>query len=410
MKVKNQKNKVKKKILWKNFIAKSHGIIGLGVGIFILWMAISGVILANREPIREMNNHFGDEIAPERSLGFEGKAISVNKALEIGWEALGDKEKYSRIEMKWEGGAPIYRIRFKDKEKSEITIHAFTGEVLLYPSGKKEIKKVAQDLHALSFLPDNMRWVFDLLAIITILCIISGLILLFSEKIYAGKPARKIHNIVSAIVAVPFLIMAITGIYLNHEEWLEGKSKISKAKNPSEAPSSDFNYDTLAYTPKDAVDVFQSQYGRERKLRRVVLTYSKDAGTLIYQVEPNDGMRIITFIDAHTGEIIKSSHEILLVEWIDQLHEFFLFGKYSKYLVDIIAILLIVSLISGWILAPQTLRRIVLIPDHKKNKVIAEKEKRKKKKRKKKSKKEKKKQKRKMSKKNKKRKKKKKKI
>ena len=121
--MKQEKEKVDKEINWNSVLFKVHGITGIMMGFFILWMAITGIILAHREPIREMSHTFDTYEPPEYHLGFAGKAILINAALDIGWAALGYQEEYSRIEMKWENGAPIYRIRFKDAGKSEVTIH-----------------------------------------------------------------------------------------------------------------------------------------------------------------------------------------------------------------------------------------------------------------------------------------------
>ncbi|MFH1339107.1 MAG: hypothetical protein ABIH40_04640, partial [Candidatus Omnitrophota bacterium] len=101
-------------------IIKFHRIFGKIMGVFFLWMIIWGMILANRETIREMTHHWGNYKHPKHSLDFPQDCISIDKALSLGWEALGKKEQFKRIELKWEGGAPIYRIRYRDKHQSEV--------------------------------------------------------------------------------------------------------------------------------------------------------------------------------------------------------------------------------------------------------------------------------------------------
>ncbi len=338
---------------------KLHGLIGIVIGVFILWMVVWGVILSNREPIRAITHKFDNYPHPKYALNFPEGSISMNKALRLGWEALGKKEHYKRIEIKWEGGAPIYRIRFKDKNKSEVTIHALTGKILIFPTQDKELKKIAQDSHVLSFLSDNARWVFDGLSILVLFTIISGIVIFFKGKMFAGTLARKIHIIASMVISLPFLIMAITGIMLHHEEWLESKSTAYVSSTSTEKPSLDYDYDLLPVTVQKAVEIFQNQFPQPRVLRRVVLNYKKESQTLTWDVEPNDGMRVMTSVDAYTGEMIKSNQQVQLVEWVDQLHEMFLFGETSKYVVDVLALLLALSLVTGWILTPQTLRRRV---------------------------------------------------
>ncbi|MCP4401381.1 MAG: hypothetical protein GY801_29290 [bacterium] len=337
---------------------KLHGIIGGIIGVFIAWMVLWGVLLGNREPIRELLTDFGNYVHPPYRLDFPDNALSLDDALTLGWDVLGAQEGYSRIEVKWESGAPIYRIRFSNTEKSEVTIHAVTGKILIFPTNEKEIKKIAQDFHVLSLLPDNLRWIFDVLTLVVIGVTLSGILLFFlKKKKISGSPTRKLHNISSMLVCIPFLIMAVTGILLNHEEWSESLSKKNVSSSPTQEPPLDYAYDTLPVSSQKAVEIFQDQFSEPVVLRRAVLAYSKEAQTLTWQVEPNQGMRVTTVIDAYTGEIIKSSHAVVASEFIDQIHEWFLVGEFSKYVVDVIAILLCLALVTGWMLTPQTLRR-----------------------------------------------------
>lgn len=81
-----------------------------------------------------------------------------------------------------------------------------------------------------------------------------------------------------------------------------------------------------------------------------MLEYEREYGTLIWEVEPDEGMRNPTIIDAYTGQVIKSSRQLYLPEFLDQIHEWFLFGRFSKYAVNSVALLLLISLITGWML------------------------------------------------------------
>ncbi len=344
------------KVQKSNIFHKIHGYLGVILGLFILWMVVWGVVLSNRELIRNLTNQFGNMPHPETTLSFPDDSIFLSEAIEIGNKTLGEKLKIKRIELKWESGAPIYRIRYKNKAKSEITIHAKSGKILLYPSKDKELKKIAQDMHVMEFLTDKNRWVFDILAVLTIIMVLSGVVIMFG-KFYYGKAKRKIHVVAVSILLIPFFIMAVTGFMLNHEDYLEDQSIIKLSSSPTEKPSVDFDYGSLNISADKAVEIFQKQFTDPRELRRAVLVYSKQAKTMVWNVEPNDGMRIVSIIDAYTGEIIKPSDEILLVEFIDQLHELFLFGRNTKYIVDVVGILLIISIFTGFLLLPQTIRR-----------------------------------------------------
>ncbi len=348
-------------IRFNQALNKLHGLVGVIIGVFILWMLLWGVILSNREPIRELRYRFDNYTYPQYELDFPDGSVSIDDALALGREALGKKEDYKRIEVKWESGAPIYRVRFSDKDKSEVTLHAVTGKILISPTKDKEIKKIAQDFHILDFLSEKFRWVFDILTLVVITVTISGIIIFFlKKKKLSGTLTRKLHNLSSMLICLPFLIMAITGVMLHQEEWLEALSQKYASSFPTQKPPLDYNYDVLPISSQKAVEIFQNQFSNPKVLRRVVLTYSKEVKSLTWQIEPNEGMRVTTIIDAYTGEMIKSSHNVILSEFTDQIHEWFLFGDFSKYVVDIVAILLCISLVTGWMLTPQMLRRRVI--------------------------------------------------
>lgn len=351
----------KPSISWNHAVNKLHGIVGGIIGVFLLWMLIWGVILGNRDTIRAISHRFGNDPHSKYSLDFSEEALSIDDILRIGWKTLGGEEEFQRLEVKWEGGAPIYRIRFRDKDKSEVTIHAVTGEILILPTKRQEIKKIAQDFHTLNVLSENLRWVFDVLALLVIAVTVSGIIIFFlKKKKISGTLTRKLHNISSLFICIPLVIMAITGIMLNHEGWLESQSKKYISSSQTEKPALDYTYNLLPISSQKAVEIFQNQFPNPRGLRRAVLTYSKECGTLVWNIEPNDNMRITSIIDAYTGEMIKSSHEITLIEFIDQVHEWLLFGGFSVYVLTIVGIVLLISVITGWMLTPQTLRRRVI--------------------------------------------------
>ncbi|MFH1339354.1 MAG: PepSY-associated TM helix domain-containing protein, partial [Candidatus Omnitrophota bacterium] len=166
----------------------------------------------------------------------------------------------------------------------------------------------------------------------------------------SGTLTRKIHVFSSLIVSIPFLITATSGILINHEERLEGLTKKYVSSSPTEMPPLDFKYDSLPISSEKAVEIFQNQFSQAKILRRAMLKYEHEYETLIWEVESEEGMRNPTVIDAYTAEIIKSSRQIYLAEFLDQIHEWYLFGQFSKYVVNLMALLLFISLITGWLL------------------------------------------------------------
>jgi len=335
---------------------KLHGLIATVIFVFLMWMAVTGLILANRETIREAGPDFGSHEHPLYELGFSKEAIGVSHALELGWAELGSRQKFSRVELKWERGAPIYRIRFQDARKSEVTIHAVSGVVLISPVARVEIKKIVQDLHEFAFLPESIRWwVFDSLAFLVLLSCITGLIILIKKRRLRGSAMRQVHFLATLMVGVPLAVHVVTGIALNHEDFV--KREIAApliVPTPVAGPGTDFDFRQLALQADEAVTRFQAQFAEPVVLRRVVLKYDKEAQVLLWVVEPNGGMRNPTKIDAMTGDMIKPDSEMELVEFLDQLHEWFLFGDASKYVVAVVVLLTMISLITGLMLAPKT--------------------------------------------------------
>ena len=313
---------------------------------FIIFFTLTGIILSLREPIRGAARPFGSyQEIPKYSLDFPGNSLPLDEALDIAYKAFGKKENISRIELKWERQAPIYRVRFKHKEEPEITVHAVTGEVLLSVS-KKEIKAVAEELHAFNFLPAKLSWVLDASGIMIILLIISGFMRLLIVKKISQNRLRRTHAVSSLAIGIPFLLITLSGILLNHKDWLEKLDKKYVSAHPAENTPLDFRYNSLPVTAQKAVEIFQNQFPKPKVLRRAMLT--RRYGTLIWQVESEEGMRNPAIIDACRGEIIKSARELAILDFSKRLHEFYFFGDTSKYVITLISLVALMSAATGF--------------------------------------------------------------
>ena len=71
-------------------------------------------------------------------------------------------------------------------------------------------------------------------------------------------------------------------------------------------------------------------------------------GTLIWQVESEEGMRNPAIIDACRGEIIKSARELAILDFSKRLHEFYFFGDTSKYVITLISLVALMSAATGF--------------------------------------------------------------
>lgn len=329
---------------------KGHQWWGGIIAIPAIFFAITGILLNHRDDIRNLTK-VGNLTPQKYTLDYSQTVVSIDKAVNIAWGSLGEKAVPKRVEMRYDKGTLIYRLQFSEKDQdTEVTIDALSGRIII-PAYKQEFKVIMEKLHSLKILKTLGRWLIDILGIAIIITTLSVL-KLHLKLIFLNAPNKlnlcTLHRWLWVIVAIPVVIFSFTGIARNHEDWLKKiDDRIShyETKSKTKKPDKDFSYSNLPLTAKNAVDIAQSQFSKKKELRRVLLTYKY--GTVVYDVEFQEGTRQGMVIDAYTGQIIKSYYSFELTKFIKSLHYLWIFGKPSVYLSDLCALFwIIVALIN----------------------------------------------------------------
>lgn len=336
-----------------SLVGKLHQRLGGGIlAISAIFFATTGILLNHRDDLRNLNKA-GNVRPLKYTLDYAQAVVSIDQAVGLARQSLGSKAGPKRIEMRYDRGTLIYRFRFgqEDRGEREITIDALAGKVII-PASKFEFKEIAEKTHNLEFLKTPGRWLVDILGVGIILSVFSVFIFHF-KLLLINAPSKvrlykfalcRLHRWLWVIVALPVLIFTLTGIALNHQDFLEkieGSVSHYEAKFKSKKPEADFHYDRLPVRVKDAINIAQAKFPKQKELRRAILSYKY--GTLAYSVEFQEGLRQGTVIDAYSGDIIKPYRGFELIQFIKPLHYLWIFGKPSLYFCDLMAFIWIIA-------------------------------------------------------------------
>jgi len=335
-------------------LRKVHKWFGLILVLPVIIYAITCIFLGHRDQIRELNKVDNKKPPVVYNLPYSQAIISIDDAINLAYKDLGKKGKIDRIEMRYDQGTLIYRIRFKEeKPEQETTINALNSEILI-SAHKQEVKVFMEMIHSYYFVPELVTIIIGhIWAILMFLICITGLIMYIKTR--KGNLSLKFtntrmwHRNIAILACVPLFISALTGILLLDPEdaWLKSISDW-KVSNTTEKPDADFKYNSLPISVEKAIEIYQNQFDKPKELRRSILKYQY--GTMAYAVASQERMRQETIINAYTGEIIKPYSKITLRELNKIFHQFYFFGKSTKYIVDVFDLCLIIMSVSGLLL------------------------------------------------------------
>ncbi|MBI2267050.1 MAG: PepSY domain-containing protein [Armatimonadetes bacterium] len=347
-----------------NQIRKVHRIIGYWAFFFCLWSAVTAIFLTHRDDIRNIGKKAAIS-EPNFCLNYTIAAMTPDDAVKRAWQDVKDAgfrpTGINRLEFKYEQGTMIYRVRFKTDGpwEPEATFDALTGKMLV-SAQHREIKALMKDFHHLEFVPGLPaligQYVNDVAWISILLFVLSGIWLFFrTRKCHYKDRVRKWHRIAATVIAFPFLVVIVCGLLLNHKDLLPRNYKTPKVTTER----SEFEYSKLPITVEKVCGIFQSQFPRFKNepIRRIFLKY-KDGRPAAYEVGTTRWRRGYAVIDPYTGKIIKPLNKGGFEEIVRALHQgIFLFGSFSKFLADLIALVVIFSAFTGgWLLLPRKRR------------------------------------------------------
>ncbi|HVJ69381.1 MAG TPA: PepSY-associated TM helix domain-containing protein [Caulifigura sp.] len=160
---------------------------------------------------------------------------------------------------------------------------------------------------------------------------------------------REWHSWGGLFLSVFILIVAVTGILLNHKDLLlHGKSE---KKIGSGLLSATTDLETIPISFARAMELAKEQYG-DTPLEKIEL--KDEHGVLIYKVAKGEGEEIR--INATTGDVTSKYGKVLAgrgkgeLNWgkiVDDLHTGKIFGTAGKLTVDLTSIVIILLTLSG---------------------------------------------------------------
>lgn len=246
---------------FKKFILKIHLWLGLGSGLIIFILGITGCIYVFDEELRPLiyhNSYYADEITKEKK--------NVSELLKIVQDSVGKDKPMNAIRMRNEKDATVIFFTSKEKENPNaiwycdnqeynytIYVNPFTGKIQKIENTTTEFFNVIVFLHWSLLLTNKIgQPIVGIAVIIFIISLITGLILWWPKNKSAAKQRfwfrwkdttkwkRKnydLHNILGYYVMLFALVIAFTGLvwsfkwFDNSVKWIaNGGQTIEKKK------------------------------------------------------------------------------------------------------------------------------------------------------------------------------------
>ncbi|KUJ61856.1 hypothetical protein AR687_09835 [Flavobacteriaceae bacterium CRH] len=221
---------------FKKIILKIHLWLGMGSGLIIFILGITGCIYVFDEELRPIVYHsryYNDETKNEKK--------NVSELLKIVQDSIGKDKPINAIRIRKENDATVTFYTSKEKENSNaiwywdtqeynytIYVNPFTGKILKIENTTTEFFNVIVFLHWSLLLTNNIgQPIVGIAVIIFIISLITGLILWWPKNKAAAKQRfwfrwkdttqwkRKnydLHNILGYYVMLFALIIAFTGL------------------------------------------------------------------------------------------------------------------------------------------------------------------------------------------------------
>lgn len=203
---------------FKKLIGKIHLWLGLGSGLVVLFLGITGCILAFEIEIRDLTETF-------RKVKVEDKAYLPPSAL----KAIADKHLLSKntlgIEYPGKGNAAV--AAYYDETNYELLfLNPYTGEVLKHKNMTRDFFRIVLDGHFYLWLPPDIgQPIVASATLIFLIMMITGLILWWPKNKAARKQRFSIkwtarwrrknydlHNVLGFYMTWVAIFFAITGL------------------------------------------------------------------------------------------------------------------------------------------------------------------------------------------------------
>ncbi|WP_443939184.1 PepSY-associated TM helix domain-containing protein [Pedobacter sp. MW01-1-1] len=330
---------------FKKIIQQIHLWLGLGSGLVVLILGLTGAIYSFSDEIKDIVYKDRRFVSPIPNQ----EKIPLDILFEQANHALGDRYKITRAELSQQPNRSyMFRALKINKDAIgywnyyvyyvKVYIDPYTGKVLFKEDARKEFFNVTLALHMNLLLGDRIghfivRWstvCFGLL-------LLSGLVLWWPKK-WKAKQLKKsltikwnskfkrlnydFHNVFGFYTLIPLLVVALTGLAWSFELTSEQKSKIlSDTTLETKAMASRIVAEALEKSPKTAYFLYNfpsaksgtinlTAYQSNKHLYdRVQYRFDQYNGKLLQTKDPMAGAtltsKLITLnYDLHTGSVL----------------------------------------------------------------------------------------------------------
>jgi len=205
-------------VTFKKAIGKIHVWLGLASGLIVLFLGITGCMLAFENEIRSITEPYRDVHTQEKMFLPPSQLKAIAEKYLISKKALG---------IEYPGKDKAAFASYYDEDKYEIVfLNPYTGEVLKHKNMKRDFFRVVVDGHFYLWLPPNIgQPIVASATLVFLIMMITGLILWWPRNKAAAKQRFSIkwsarwrrknydlHNVLGFYMTWVAIFIAITGL------------------------------------------------------------------------------------------------------------------------------------------------------------------------------------------------------
>lgn len=345
---------------FKNIIRQIHLWLGLGSGLIVFVISITGCIYVFEEEIRDATQaeHL---YVPVRQQPFAGLAMVISN-----FEQTAPKEKISVIRIT--EGTPNASIEIAAKKKVYY-FNPYDGS-LVY-KGRADWLHTVEEIHTSLLLGETGKFIQRWAVVIFVMMLISGLILWFPKQMRLLKQSLKIkwkgsfkrvnydmHNVLGFYASGILLVISLSGLYFAFKEvktaasfftgtrLTDGKKQTAVNLVVSEplAIRYDRLYKTAALKYPGAISTSISiRKGRELRLRMIYpYKWARNQNTFFFDEASGRPLRAKLYKEFNGADLIEATNY--------DLHTGQLFGLFSKIIACIVSLISASLPVTGFII------------------------------------------------------------
>lgn len=260
------KQKKKEKLTVKKVSGKLHLWLGLGSGLVVFVVSITGCLFVFQEEIRNLIHKEVRFVTPVANASF----VTVDK-IEQAIKASYPNEKIKQIRT-YSNPDRAWQVYF-EKDKV-VAVNPYTAAIIKQYN-KKDWLNVVEELHTSLLLGDTGKWIIRINVVIFLALLISGIILWWPGNKARRKQSFRVkwdasgkrinydfHNVFGFYSSVFLLLIVLTGMYMSFD-WMKRATYFatgSEFKKPQPSKIQADEYSEAILTPSLAYTMASRQY------------------------------------------------------------------------------------------------------------------------------------------------------